>query len=75
VNAPARILSHEEVKAKLDQDLASVIPPLPLSRPWSFLCGDVPVVCSHIRIDKVQLKGMTQVTCLTCEAEWKEVPT
>jgi hypothetical protein len=71
---PLDYIDHSEVERQLDAQLGFA-PPRPKAkreRSWFCLAGEAPVACQHVQIDRVHLRGMTQVVCLTCGHEWQE---
>jgi hypothetical protein len=69
---PLDFIDHADIERQLDTQLG--LEPAPKrERAWDCLAGEAPVVCQHVHIDRVQLRDMAQVVCLTCSHEWMEI--
>jgi 8-oxo-dGTP pyrophosphatase MutT (NUDIX family) len=62
---------HEAIERELDEQLG-LTPKPKRERSWDCLAGELPLVCGHARVTKVQLgNGLADVTC-TCGHSWRE---
>ena len=62
---------HDAIERELDAQLG--IDPKPKrERAWDCLAGEVELVCGHHRIERLELHGRNQVTCIICGHEWVE---